>query len=205
MYGVNNANDLIQSPVSGGKHENVRITEISVEKVGKDKDIPTLTFKFAFENGSTMTHREFPVNQENIAKNIMKFRGKTVKEVVDSEIKRTAASIIHIMSGFVPKDALLFMASSWEDYISKMVDLAGTAYETERFRCKVVYQKNGYAGFPKTAFSPWFQNMKDPDTITINPKYDVIVPPAATPEANLDAGDVNVGAPISAGDEDLAF
>lgn len=205
MYGVSNENELIQSPVNGGKHENTRITEIAVEKVGKDQDIPTLTFKFAFEGGSTMTHRAFPVNQESIARNISKFRGKTVQEVMETEMKRTAAGIIHIMGAFVPKEKLLFVASSWEEYIGKMVEIAGTAYESETFRCKTVYDKKGYVGFPKTAFSPWFQNMKDADTITINPKYDVVVPPAPTQEANLDAGDMEMTSTVTAGDEDLAF
>lgn len=203
-YGVSSVENLVQSPVSAGKHENVKITEILMEEVGDNK-IPTLTFKLSFSDGKTLTHREFPINQESIAKNISKFRGATVQEIVERESIKLAASIIHIMSAFVPQEKLIFEADSWKDYASKMVEIAGTAYESNLFRCKVVYTKKGYLSFPKTTVSPWFQNMEEPDTITINPKYDKVVPPAPTAEAQLEASNDDLSASPLAADEDLAF
>ena len=205
-YGVTSAAELIQAPVSAGKHENVKITEISVEKVGTN-NIPSLTFKFAFPEGKTFTHREFPVNRESIQKNIMKFRGATVDEIVERESTKLAASIIHIMSAFVPQQNLMFTANSWEDYAQKMVDLAGTAYEGQTFRCKVTYTKKGFLSFPKTTVSPWFQNMEEPDTITLSTKWDILVPPVPTAEAKLEAtaADLESGDLSISADENLEF
>jgi hypothetical protein len=185
MYGLTNASELSQKPVSAGKHEDVSIIEITKEDVGEQK-IPTITFKFGFPDGSTFVHREFPVNRENIVKNISKFPGKKVEEVMAQELKRTSQSILHIFTSFIPVDKLIFVADSWEDYITKLIDLAGTAYESQRFRCKIVYTKKGYLSFPKSTVSPWFQNMEEADKITINTKWDILTPPAPTKEADLE-------------------
>jgi hypothetical protein len=200
-YGVASLDELTPAPVNAGKHTNVRLTEIAFEEVG-EKKIPTLSFKFQFPEGKTFTHREFPVNSESIAKNIMKFRGASVKEIVERETNRLAASIIHIMSAFVPKEHLVFIANSWEDYCKKMVEIAGTSYEGQLFRCKVVYTKKGYLSFPKTTVSPWFQNMQDPDTITVNPKWDMVTPPVPTNEAKLEATQLDLETNLTLGSED---
>lgn len=198
MYGVSSAEELVSVPIQGGKHENVKITEIVKEEVG-EKNIPTITFKFTFPDNKTFTHREFPINRESIVKNISKFRGATVEEVVERESKKLAASIIHIMSSFVTQDKLIFKATGWEDYIDKMIEIAGTAYEGHTFRCKIVYNKKGFPTFPRTMASPWFLNMKDPDTIVVNSR-DNVTPPTPTPEKDIEMPPEKV-----AQDEDLAF
>lgn len=203
MYGVQSLDELnINTPPSGGKHDNVEIVEISKEEVGDNK-VATLTIKLKFEDGKNFTHRFFPVNRENIVKNIAKFGGKSADEVIKTESLKLAGAIIHVLSSFVPADNLVFGADSWDDYVSKMIEIAGTAYEGQKFRCKVVFGKNGYATFPRSAVSPFFQNMKDPDTITINPKYDKIVPPTPTKEMDLDAPASDEGVQIK--EDDLEF
>lgn len=209
MYGVNSLSELIKTPLKAGKHENVKIIEISAEVVGKDTKVKSLGFKIVFPDDVTHIHREFPVNRENIAKHIAKFKGATVEDVVRKEQIATSARIIHIMSSFVPQDKLIFTVNSWEEYIDKMVEIAGTAYESETFRCKVVFDKRGYSGFPKTTASPWFQNMKEIDTIVINPKWDNMVPPVNTSEKKLEAieaqAELDSPSTLSVDDEELAF
>lgn len=200
MYGVKSTADLVKEPVIAGKYEGVKIVEISKEAVGQN-NIPTITFKIKVGD-KIHTHREFPVNRETIAKNISKFRGKTVEEVVQAEGTRVTASIIHIVSSFVPVDKLLFEVETWEEFIDKVIEIAGTSYETEEFRCKIVYDKKGYAGFPKTTMSPWFQNMKTKDTIVINPKYDKMIPPAPTKEMELEADTATLDEPVASNDKE---
>ena len=203
-YGADSAEELIVKPLKPGKHEHVKITEIVKEKVGAS-NIPTLTFKFSLPENKTFTHREFPVNPENIVKNISKFGGKSAQEVIAQETRRTTASILHIFSAFVPQDKIIIgKVESWEQYIDKMIDIAGTSYEGQEFRFKVLYAKNGFLSFPKSVINPWFQNMEVADTITIN-KYDMkgMTPPAPTQEMNLDAPVLDDNVEIK--EDDLEF
>ncbi len=208
MYGANSEKDLVQVPVSSGKHENVKITEFTTDRT--QSGTLTLLVKFQTADGKAFQQRFFPVNAENIRKNISKFRGQSAEQVIEDQTRRVSAQITHILSAFVPKQNIFFTADTWEEYIEKVVEIAGTNYESELFRCKLVYNKSGYIEFPRSTVRPFFENMKEKDNITINPKYDNITPPAATDEDSLEPNaevtDVDLNVDSSAvQNEDLIF
>lgn len=168
----------------GGIHQNVTLKSIDFEpaKEGAEK---ALRFKFEKE-GMNFIHTEFKITKEGIERAAKLFQ-KSAKEVGADEFKKQGERLKHLLVAFYPETKIQLTGDGWEDFCKKYLELAGDLFKGEQFRLKVIYNNKGYTTFPNRAISPFIQNMKQPNALVINPKYDKVVPPQ--PKDTTEEGD----------------
>lgn len=182
MYSINQETGPTTKYLDAGITENVKIVDIAAENSKKDgTGALVLRFYFEGENGATFQHTEFAVDPEHLKK-MAKSWGADAEELIQNAINDMGARIKHILGAFMPEDQIIIDAKTWEDYISKIVALAGDLYKDVKFRVKLVLNNKDFVIFPKKTYSDFIQNMDVPNTLKIVPKYDRIVPKAPTEE-----------------------
>jgi hypothetical protein len=181
MYGLSTDSDVTIKNLGAGKHENVTLVKISKEPLSSKDPESQIVLKFYLEkDGYSLSPAEFPINEERILA-----WANANAETVKKEYKYQESRIFHILGTFIPNAKLVIpQTASWEDYLDALVALAGEAFVGESFRCKLVYRGKN-VGFPKLAWKPFFQNMKEPDGITIDPQWDNIIPPVPEGEEDI--------------------
>lgn len=190
MYSINAETGPSSKYLNAGIVENINLVKIVAENSKSDgTGAEVLRFYFASESGETFTHTEFAVDPEHI-KTMAKQWGNDADQMIKQAVEDMGARIKHILSTFMPEDQIIIDAKSWEDYISKIVALAGDLYKDSKYRLKLVLNNKDFVQFPKKTFSDFIQNMDTPNTLKIVPKYDRIVPKAPTEEQLYDDAEV---------------
>jgi hypothetical protein len=158
----------------GGIHEDVTLKSIDFEAV-KEGSEKALRFKFGKE-GMSFIHTEFKISEEGVKKFAAMVK-KPFDEALKLEYQKQGERIKHILVAMLRDRKLKLRGSDWKSFCQGIIELAGDSYKGELFRMKVVYNTKGFATFPNRAISPFIQNMKDINALTINPKYDRVIPP----------------------------
>lgn len=190
FYEITNETKAVSAVMTPGINENVKLLDI-VRENSKDDGSGTEVLRFYFEDsqGRGFTHTEFPIDVENLKKLAKNWSNTTPEEAVKKAFNDMGAKIKHILGAFMPEDQVVITGvSGWEGYCDKVIELAAKQFEGQLYRIKVVLNKKDFNSFPRTAVAPFVQNMEEQNTLTINPKYDRIVPLAATAEDQYDDG-----------------
>jgi hypothetical protein len=168
-----------------GITENVIIKDICFEPSKQDgTGSMVLRFKFQDSGGNDFTHTEFQIDPEQVKKNAQSWN-RDYNELLAESFQALAGKVQHILLSFIPDDKLAIRGNSWEEFSKAVLSSAGTLYKGESFRLKLVLNNKDYISFPRTAKAPFIQNMKTPNSLTINPKYDRVV--ATTPDQSENA------------------
>lgn len=189
LYSITENTKTGSALMQPGINENVKIVDIVRENSKQDgTGAEVLRFYFEDENGGTFNHTEFPIDEAHT-----RTLAKSWKQDPDQLVKKTsedlASRIKHILSAFMPPESIIIKdATGWEDYCDKVVALAGKLYQGQLFRIKVILNKKDFNTFPKVPVSPFVQNMEEKNSMFLNPKYDRVVPNAATKEDQYDDG-----------------
>jgi hypothetical protein len=162
----------------GGIHENVTLTKIALEPMSKTNNTTVLVFYFE-KSGYQFIYKEFPVNEEGV-RTFAQITNRKPSEVKSEMIQQIGARLTAIMSCFMPLSEINLDAESFEDLGKAIIEQLSDKIVGEQVRIKIVYNKAGYTTFPKRAFTPFIQNMREPNAIVINPKYDNVTPPVKT-------------------------
>lgn len=176
--------------IPAGINENVKIVDIAIEDLKKDgTGGKVLRFHFQAQDGALFSHTEFAVNDAEIARNAS-FAKKNPQEEIVKEYQAQGSRIKHILGAFVPEEENVIDPKSWEDYMEKVLKVAGRAFDGRLFRIKLILNNKDYERFPRLPGKGGFiQPMEEPCKLVIDPKFDRIVKKEATPEADVAEAD----------------
>lgn len=184
QFGIDE-NTGVKPRLAAGKQENVTLTKIKYEPAKAGSELFVLRFYFE-KDGKEFTHTEFPPSPQGAAA-LAGLRKVPVAQVMKETADQIGERLKHIGMSFAP-DRFVKMnikSSSWADFCQKYLEVVDNAYVGESFRLKIVYNNKGYLSFPTRAISPFIENMKDPNGIVLDPKYDKTEPP--TPKDNTES------------------
>jgi len=180
MYGFDEATGEGKggSYIPAGITENVTLKDILYEPLkadGSGDDV--LKFMFSDEHGASFTHIEFSIDPPKL-KELCKTWGKNNSETesyIKQQFDAQGERIKHILSCFIPKDKCVFRASNFQEFAEGVIKMVGDTYVNVPCRIKTVYKKNSqYTTFPNRAFKPFIQPMTQPNSLTIDPKWDIV-------------------------------
>lgn len=175
--------------IPAGISENIKLLEIAIEPMKQDgTGGNVLKFHFQSADGALFIHTEFPVDEASVRQSAL-FAKRNPDDEIKKEYDAQARRFKHILEGFVPEDRLVIKdVKSWEDYMQKVVAVAGKAYDGILFRIKLILNNKDFERFPRIPGKGGFiLPMNAPDTLEINPKYDRIVKKEATSEEQVAA------------------
>lgn len=204
MYGIDNSNGA-GAKMSAGITGNVSLVSVGL---GDFQGNATLDFSFMDENGGQFKHRVFPLDEQRAFQyakdNLTQMKAKpgefpaaftARKQTAQKELPNAVAKaykkegdlMMHLLLPFKTRDeitgALSSGVASFADYGNKIITLLGDSYASELVRVKLTFNSKGYTQFPKSANSPFIQNMKTGNTLAIDAKYDKVIADVPTPEA----------------------
>jgi hypothetical protein len=167
--------------IAAGIVENIHLKDISYDHLKADgSGDKVIKFVFADDAGATFTHIEFPIDFAQRLQ-LAKGWGKSTADAeayVKQEYEAQGERIKHILSCFIPKDKCVVKAESFEQFAQGIIKLIGDNHRNVPVRIKTVYKgTSGYTTFPKRALKPFIQNMKEPNRLSIDSKWDNITPP----------------------------
>lgn len=185
MYQIDNTS-FDKQAFPAGIHQNVELKEISINELDTQNFKGTV-LKFRFEDETSFfEHAEFPVDEANSRANALKWQKDPDRQYAE-DLNSQAKRIAHILSCYVPKEKLFFKVESWEEFCAKIKELVGEAHAGVKVRIKLILDKKDYTRFPGSTISAFIQRMDQPNKLTINPKYDRIIPAAPDTEPTGEA------------------
>tara|TARA_R110002020_G_scaffold208452_6_gene414201 strand:- start:12499 stop:13074 length:576 start_codon:yes stop_codon:yes gene_type:complete len=124
-----------------GITENVTLTDVITDTANNGNNY--LKFVFAAEDGSEVSHFEWPLDSDD--------------ENFNSKLLNQTKRIKHILTKFIKKD--FPQAKSFEDLCDKLVKLFANlkGYNKITLRLKTVYNYNNYVAIPK--YVPFIERM----------------------------------------------
>ena len=131
--------------MEAGIHENCNLTSIRVEKSPNGNNF--IAFEFVNEHGYTVTHTEWEPKGDDPLK-------------VEQKAAKLIERIKQIVTKFVPEDAFVFEAKSFEDFCKKTKFLLEKYnFNTKKVRIKVIYNDKGFTTLPAYAKFQFIESM----------------------------------------------
>lgn len=176
-YGFNENNAVESKLMPAGINQNIKLKKVAFENAKEDgTGIEVLRFYWESADGDIFNHTEFPIDPERTRAFAREYNNDPEEEVT-KQFTQQGNRVRHILAAFLPAEKLVLSAPTWEEYCKAVVALTEDAYANELFRIKVIYNSKGFLSFPKNSISPFVENMKAPQKMRINPKYDRTTPP----------------------------
>lgn len=178
MYQIDQNTEQTFVSFTGGIQDNVVMTNAAFEPADKEqKQGKVLRFYFKGPLGQRHIETIFPVNKENTVEAAKRWN-KDPKEVLQDEYAALAGKVQHILGAYIPKEQTFCTGATWEEFATNVLARLGQTYVNVPVRIKLVYNSKAYLSMPRKAVSPFIVKMADAAMITINPKWDKVVPPA---------------------------
>jgi len=198
MYSTDKSTESGKAYMNPGITENVILQSVVFEPA-KNDGTGQMVLRFYFEDAAGMKylHTEFEVDTVKLTE-LAKQWGQPAETVIQGKFIDLGGRVRHILKSFLPEDQCEVNGTSWENFCSNVVKIAGQAYVGQKFRVKLVLNSKDLVQFPNKAITPFIQNMSVPNGLKINPKWDRIVPITPDPvaqqakEAMADFGDEGV-------------
>jgi len=133
-----------------GIHDNITMTDISIEKSPTGKDY--MSFTFTSEDGKVLNKTEWqPTIKEDQG-----------HDVLLSKIKNQAKRIKHIMARYMSEDAtkVTYNYDNWVTYAKEVKAKLDPVKGTSKMRIKAVYDNKGYVSLPN--YVPFIESMAIP-------------------------------------------
>ena len=144
-----------------GLHENVMLKDITLEKASNGN--PYLKFLFEAEDGSTVAHTEWPIDEADPAK-------------LQKKVKNFLVRIKHICTKFVPAEKVNINAPDFEGFANQVIAIVKPNITNVKLRIKVVYNYRNFPSIPK--YLPFVEPMtveKEKSRLKIDPSFDKMV------------------------------
>lgn len=153
IYSTELANQIQESKnkyLEAGIHDNVKFVSARV-----DKSINGNIFiEFKFEKDEqTMTHTEWESTKKPMES----------EEDFQNRANRQVKRILQILSCFYPKEALVFVGSSFNEFANWVVNLLNAANKDILLRVKIVYNNKGYTTLPNYCKFTFIEPMNLPE------------------------------------------
>jgi len=183
MYSTDKSTESQMSFMSPGITENVTLQSIVFEPAKQDGS-GQMVLRFYFEDSNKMkyNHTEFEVDEAKLTELAAQWK-QPAATVIEGKYQDMGGRIRHILKAFLPEEKCEVNGNSWTDFCGNVTKLAGQAYVGVTFRVKLVLNNKDMVQFPNKAVKPFIQNMKTPNGLRIDPKWDRIVPITPDPAA----------------------